>query len=84
MSNLSILHLNEKSESVLYGLLEVTNRTLVCMQVDKGNSLVQEVTLCKLDLYERDGSIYISKGLIFRKEDGNPIFVFYKLKTMSI
>lgn len=84
MSNLSILHLNEKSESVLYSMLEVTNRTLACMQVDRGNNLVQEVALYKLDLYERDGSIYILNDLIFRKEDGNSVFVFYKLKTMII
>ncbi|RHJ91082.1 6-bladed beta-propeller [Parabacteroides bouchesdurhonensis] len=46
-----------------------------------GNNLVQIVTPYELSLYKDKSSISIPNDLITKEEDGNPFFIFYKLKN---
>lgn len=46
----------------------------------EGNNLVQVVTPYELDLYGSGESISIPEELIRKEEEGNPVFIFYKLK----
>ena len=45
-----------------------------------GNELVQIVTPYELNFYKETQSISIPDNLNTKEEEGNPIFVFYKLK----
>lgn len=47
-----------------------------------GTDLVQVVTPYELDLYRSNSSVSNPKELITKEEEGNPVFVFYKLKTL--
>ncbi|WP_102406534.1 hypothetical protein [Parabacteroides bouchesdurhonensis] len=46
-----------------------------------GNNLVQIVTPYELSLYKDKSSISIPNDLITKEEEGNPFFIFYKLKN---